>query len=267
MEISGGRFTGRAVRLVLPKLLRGQRSAGCPAFYGGVNLNNLISVSILNADILHLEDEIRKLENAGVDMLHFDVMDGVFVNNISFGIPVLKAVSETTELFLDVHLMITDPLKYVEDFVKAGADMITFHYESVSDPFATVDAIHRAGCKAGISIKPDTPAEAVIPFLDKVDAVLIMTVEPGFGGQGYISEMTEKIAAVRKAVSAWDREILLEVDGGINDLTGAEASRAGADILAVGSYLVKHPDTKAAVELLRTCGQENPSVKAEPCVR
>ncbi len=219
-------------------------------------MENLISASILNADLLHLDDVIKKLESAGADMLHFDVMDGVFVNNISFGLPILKALSGATTLFKDVHLMITDPIKYVDAFAKAGADLITFHYESVSDPFATIEAIHAAGCKAGISIKPATPAEAVIPFLDKIDAVLVMTVEPGFGGQGYIHEMTEKITAVRQAISAWDRDILLEVDGGINAETGPITRRAGADILVVGSYLFASEDMRATVDGLRYCSKE-----------
>lgn len=219
-------------------------------------MENMISASILNADLLHLDDVIRKLEEADADMLHFDVMDGVFVNNISFGLPILSAISGATNLYKDVHLMITDPLKYVDAFARAGADLITFHFESVSDPFATIEAIHAAGCKAGISIKPATPAEAVIPFLDKIDMVLVMTVEPGFGGQGYISEMTEKISAVRQAITSWDREILLEVDGGINAETASIAHRAGADVLVVGSYLFKQDDLKQAIADLRSCAQE-----------
>lgn len=224
-------------------------------FCGGAILESLISASILNADLLHLQNVIEKLESAGADMLHFDVMDGVFVNNISFGIPILQAISGSTKLYKDVHLMITDPMKYIDAFAKAGADLITFHYESVSDPFATIDAIHAAGCKAGISIKPATPAEAVIPFLDKVDLVLVMTVEPGFGGQGYITEMTEKISAVRQAITGWDRDILLEVDGGINNETGPAARAAGADVLVVGSYLFKHEDMQSAMESLRACAR------------
>lgn len=219
-------------------------------------METMISASILNADLLHLDDVIQKLETAGADMLHFDVMDGVFVNNISFGIPILKALSDSTKLFKDVHLMITDPLKYVDAFAQAGADLITFHYESVSDPFATIEAIHAAGCKAGISIKPATPAEAVIPFLDKIDLVLVMTVEPGFGGQGYIHEMTEKIEAVRRAIESWDRDIMLEVDGGINSETAPIVSRAGADVLVVGSYLFAQENMQEAIAGLRSASGE-----------
>ncbi len=220
-------------------------------------METMISASILNADLLHLDDVIQKLETAGADMLHFDVMDGVFVNNISFGIPILKALSDSTKLFKDVHLMITDPLKYVDAFAQAGADLITFHYESVSDPFATIEAIHAAGCKAGISIKPATPAEAVIPFLDKIDLVLVMTVEPGFGGQGYIHEMTEKIEAVRRAIESWDRDIMLEVDGGINSETAPIVSHAGADVLVVGSYLFAQENMQEAIADLRSASGED----------
>jgi len=215
-------------------------------------LETKISASILNADLLHLEDVIHKLETAGADMLHFDVMDGVFVNNISFGVPVLNALSGITSLYKDVHLMITDPLKYVEAFAKAGAELITFHLESESDPDATIDAIHAAGCKAGISVKPATPAEAVLPFLDRVELVLVMTVEPGFGGQGYIHYMTKKVETLRDAINASGREIMLQVDGGINAETAPIASGAGADVLVVGSYLFKQEDVQATMDGLRS---------------
>ncbi len=214
-------------------------------------MNNLISASILNADLLHLEDVIHKLETAGADMLHFDVMDGVFVNNISFGIPVLGAISNASDLFMDVHLMITDPLKYVQAFADAGADLITFHLESESDPDAVIDAIHAAGCKAGISIKPATPAEAVLPYLDRVELVLVMTVEPGFGGQGFMHDMMDKVSALRQEISKRGREIMLEVDGGINAETAPIACTAGADVHVVGSYLFKQADLTAAVSGLR----------------
>ncbi len=221
-------------------------------------MSHQISASILNADILHFGDVIRNLENVGADMLHFDVMDGVFVNNISFGIPVLDAVSKATDMFLDVHLMITDPLRYVDAFAKAGADLITFHLESVSDPDATIEAIHAAGCKAGISIKPGTPAQAVAPYLDRVELVLVMTVEPGFGGQGYITEMDEKIAQIREMIDASGREIYLEVDGGVNAQTAREATSAGADVLVVGSYLFRQESLAAAMASLRF-GEESAS--------
>ena len=215
-----------------------------------------VSASILNSDLLHLADEIARLEMAGVDMLHFDVMDGLFVPNISFGIPVLQAVAKKSQLFMDVHLMISRPHLYIADFARSGADMITFHLESESDPAETIRLIHEAGCKAGISVKPGTPGEALLPYLDSVENVLVMTVEPGFGGQSFIWEMTDKIRLLRQAIGS--REIHLQVDGGINAETVHAAVEAGADLLVAGSYLLGHPDMPAAVQTLR-CGSEGES--------
>lgn len=213
-------------------------------------MDRQISVSILSADMLHLEDEVRRLEQAGADMLHFDVMDGVFVPNISFGLPVLEAIAKASSLYMDVHLMIEEPISYIRQFADAGAELITFHLESASDPFRTIEAIHKAGCKAGISLKPGTPAKALLPFLEEIDLVLVMSVEPGFGGQSYIHEMTEKIAAIREMIG--ERDIRLEVDGGINAETAPLAAAAGADVLVTGSYLFRQEDMGAAVQLLRT---------------
>ncbi len=198
-----------------------------------------------------MDDELKKMERAHIDMLHFDVMDGVFVPNISFGLPVLQSIAKATDLFLDVHLMITNPLRYIGDFARAGADMITFHLESQSDPMDTIAAIHRCGCQAGISIKPNTPCEALLPFLAYVDMILLMTVEPGFGGQGYLHPVTEKVATVRSWIDKQTRDILLEVDGGINDETAHLAGRAGANVLVAGSWLFKQTDMAQAAELLR----------------
>lgn len=212
-------------------------------------MNLKISASILNADLLHLGDEVRRVQEAGADMLHFDVMDGLFVPNISFGMPVLQAVSKETDLFLDVHLMIDDPLRYVREFSDAGADMITFHLECRSDAMETIRAIHDLGLKAGISIKPKTPAEDVLPFVDHVENVLVMTVEPGFGGQSYIHEMNQKIAKLREVIGS--REIFLQVDGGVNAATIHEAAGSGADLIVAGSYLFRAEDMAAAVASLR----------------
>jgi len=212
-------------------------------------LETIISASFLSADMLHLADELRRAKESNVDMVHYDVMDGVFVPNISFGIPVLKAISKDTDLFIDVHLMIENPQLYVMNFVEAGADMITFHLESKSDPFRTIEAIHEKGIKAGIAIKPQTPAKAILPFLDEVENILVMTVEPGFGGQGYIHEMTPKIQEVRQMIG--NRKIYLQVDGGINDETAQIAQNAGANLLVAGSYLFSAPDMLNAVEGLR----------------
>ncbi len=212
-------------------------------------METIISASFLSADILHLADELKRVRECGADMVHYDVMDGIFVPNISFGIPVLKAISKETDLFIDVHLMIENPLLYIMDFAGAGADMITFHLESRSDPFRTIKAIHEKGIKAGIAIKPNTPARAVLPFLDEVENILVMTVEPGFGGQGYIHEMTPKIQEVRKMMG--DRNIYLQVDGGINGETTKIARNAGANLLVAGSYLFSAPDMKKAVYDMR----------------
>ena len=211
-----------------------------------------ISASILNADLLRLGEEVQRAKQAGVDMLHFDVMDGCFVPNISFGMPVLKAVSDNSDLFMDVHLMIQNPLRYVPDFVRDGADGITFHLECGDDPFQTIEKIHGLGCKAGISLKPATPARAVLPFLDEVENILIMTVEPGFGGQSYLHEMNEKIRAVREMIGR--RNCTLEVDGGINPDTIQEAAAAGADLFVAGSYLFRSEDIHAAVRSLAEGG-------------
>ena len=211
-----------------------------------------IAASILSADLLHLGDELGRVRASGADWLHFDVMDGIFVDNISFGIPVLKACAGAGGLYLDVHLMIQDPLRYVDVFAGNGADRITFHLESVSDPFRTLDAIHRAGVQAGLALRPATPARAVLPFLDAVDMLLVMTVEPGFGGQGYIPEMTQKVREVRALLG--DRPVDVQVDGGIDAATAPEAARAGANVLVSGSYLFRQMDMKSAVDILRRAG-------------
>lgn len=210
-----------------------------------------VSASVLSADMLHLEDEIRKMESNGIDMLHFDVMDGVFVNNISYGLPILDAVNKSTDMFLDVHLMITEPLKYIKRFADSGADNITFHIESQSDTSETIKAIRESGVKASVSIKPATPAEAVYEYLPYVDMVLVMTVEPGFGGQSFIMDTLEKIRKIRNKIDELGLSVNVEVDGGINNETAHLVREAGADVLVSGSYLFKAPDMNAAADLLR----------------
>ncbi len=210
-----------------------------------------ISASVLGADLMNLSAECRRLEENGIDMLHFDVMDGHFVNNISFGLPVLQALNRNTDLFMDVHLMISEPLKYISEFVNAGSDMITFHIESDSDPDETIDTIKKFGIKAGISVKPATPLSTVLKYISKVDMVLIMTVEPGFGGQKFIPEMAEKVRFLREYITDNKLKTDIEVDGGINDKTADMIKKAGANILVSGSYLFNAPSMSEAVEKLK----------------
>lgn len=210
-----------------------------------------ISASILSADFGNLACELKRAETSGCDMIHFDVMDGHFVPNLSYGVPVLKSIRGCTALPFDVHLMITDPLDFIDAFADAGADHITFHEEIASDPVKVIEKIREKGLGAGISIKPKTPVERVFPLLEKLDMVLIMTVEPGFGGQGFIPETLEKISALRTEISKRGLSTDIEVDGGIGFNTSAKVRAAGANVLVSGSYLFRAEDMTAAVAGLR----------------
>lgn len=222
-------------------------------------LNIEVSVSVLSADPLDFGREIKKIEASGAEMIHYDVMDGVFVNNITFGMPLLRSMQGKTNCILDVHLMIIDPLKYIDVFVNAGADIITFHVESESDVSETIKAIRRNGVKAAISVKPNTPAEAVFPYIDDVDMVLVMTVEPGFGGQKFM-DMSEKISAIRKFADenrTADAPLSIQVDGGIDDITAPIVKKAGANILVSGSYLFRAENMAEAVIKLKEDNSTN----------
>lgn len=210
-----------------------------------------IAPSILSCDFAVMGEETKRMENAGADYIHLDVMDGHFVPNITFGAPVIKAIRPYSALPFDVHLMIDHPYDYIDDFADAGADIITFHVESKSDIKATIDKIKEKGIKPGLVIKPKTPASAVFPYLKDIFMVLVMTVEPGFGGQSFMEDMLPKLREIRAEAERQGADILLELDGGINDKTIAKAAAAGGDICVSGTGVFKAPDAKQAIETLK----------------
>ena len=215
-------------------------------------MSAIISPSILSADFANLERDMKSVENAGADWHHIDVMDGHFVPNITIGIPVVKSLKNFSKLPLDVHLMIENPDIYAERFIKAGADILTFHYEAMKNDaeiLKLIGLIKSFGIKAGISIKPKTSPEVLLPFWDKLDLALVMTVEPGFGGQDFMPECAVKIKTIRKNTP---ENLIIQVDGGINAQTGKICVDAGANSLVAGSYIYKSNDIKTAINNLKS---------------
>lgn len=212
----------------------------------------VLSPSLLAADFGKLAEQIKEAEKAGAKFLHLDVMDGIFVPNISFGLPVIEALRKYTDMVFDVHLMITKPERYIERFIDAGADFVTFHAEATEKIEECIEIIHNRGKKAGLAVSPKTPAEVVYPYLDKLDMVLCMTVEPGYGGQKYMPDMEPKIKAVREKAG---EEMLLEVDGGIGAKNIMAPVNAGANVIVAGTAVFGGNITENVTEILKQCGQ------------
>ena len=217
-----------------------------------------VAPSLLAADFSDLKSEIKRMEEAGANYLHLDVMDGHFVPNISFGAGLVASIRKHTQLFFDVHLMISDPLKYVDRFIKAGADIITFHYECSDHPMDILKAIKAKHIPCGIAISPKTPAESVLPFIGVADMILIMTVEPGFGGQSFMPECLDKVRILRREALARGIDLNLEVYGGISGDNATHCTEAGANILVAGSSLFKTKKPKTVIHQMRTAAKEHP---------
>jgi ribulose-phosphate 3-epimerase len=217
-----------------------------------------ISPSILAADFANLNADVQRIAKAGASMLHLDVMDGIFVPNISFGAPVISALRRRSDLFFDVHLMITEPIRYIHDFIRAGADIITIHYESCKNPGEVLSLIKSNEVRASISISPKTPYEAVLPFMDRLDMVLVMTVEPGFGGQKMIPEMLDKVRALRRYAIQHNKELDIEVDGGITLENVGLATSAGANVIVSGSTIFHAAKPKTVIAKINEIASRNP---------
>ena len=217
-------------------------------------MKNYVAPSLLSADKEHLKDEILKVEALGCEFIHWDIMDGIFVPNKSFPVSAVQENAKVHKMVNDVHIMVADPMKVAPEFIEAGADYVTFHFEALECPKCCkklIDKIHSMGCKAGISIKPKTNVKVLKELIHYVDLVLVMSVEPGKGGQAFIPSALGKIKKLRKWIDKENLNCLIEVDGGINDVTGQKCRKAGVDILVAGSYLYGHDDIKERVESLR----------------
>lgn len=213
--------------------------------------NTLIAPSILSGNFAEMGEEVKKLKGYGADWVHVDVMDGVFVPNLTFGFKMIKDLRPLSDLLFDVHLMITEPKRYVERFVSSGADLVSFHLEAEEDIDGTIDLIKAAGAKAGLAINPDTPVEKLAPYIKKLDLVLVMSVFPGFGGQKFIDGSLDRIASARALCDASDKSCLVEVDGGVTLDNANGISRAGADVIVAGNAVFGASDRALAIKKLR----------------